>query len=103
MKIQLDTIAKIIRIEEAVNLGELSDILEKLLPNGEWKTYKLEVSVIHNWSSPNPWVEIPHYPYPLYPWVTNPCTVLLSTGTAGILNADTDNKNGVFNLELSSN
>lgn len=53
MKIQLDTTAKTIKVEESVNLKELTDALEKLLPNGEWKEFKLETNtVIQNFSSP---------------------------------------------------
>lgn len=42
MKIQLDTTNKTIKVEESVKLQELTDALEKLLPNGEWKEFKLE-------------------------------------------------------------
>jgi hypothetical protein len=45
MKIQLDTTAKIIRVEEKVNLGELTETLEKLLPGGLWKQFSLETNV----------------------------------------------------------
>jgi hypothetical protein len=34
MKLQLDTTNKTIKIEELVNLGELTEMLEKILPNG---------------------------------------------------------------------
>ena len=40
MKIQLDTNFKIIKLDESVNLGELQELLEKILPNNEWKNYK---------------------------------------------------------------
>ena len=52
MKLQLDTTAKTIKIEETVNLGEFIEKVEMLLPNGQWKEYKLEVSIINNWTSP---------------------------------------------------
>ena len=52
MKLQFDTTAKTIKIEEAVNLGELMEKLEMLLPNGQWKEYKLEVTLISNWGFP---------------------------------------------------
>lgn len=66
MKIQLDTNAKTIKLEESVNIGELQELLEKFLPNGQWKEFKLETSVIHNWSNP---IVIDRYVNrPLYPW-----------------------------------
>lgn len=53
MKIQIDTVGKTIKVEETVSLLELTDALEKLLPNGEWKGFKLETNtVIQNWSAP---------------------------------------------------
>ena len=71
MKIQLDTTEKIIRLEETVEIGELLKILDRLLPNDEWKKFKLETNSIINWV--NPIVIEPYkypYPYPYYPWVT---------------------------------
>lgn len=53
MKIQLDTTNKTIKVEESVNLKELTEALEKLLPNGEWKEFTLHTNtVIQNFSSP---------------------------------------------------
>lgn len=53
MKIQLDTELKTIKLEDATAMGTLVDFLEKILPNGEWKTYKLETyTVISNWTYP---------------------------------------------------
>ena len=53
MKIQFDTEEKIIRIEEKVNLGELIEKLDLLLPNSEWKEYTIEpVPTIVNWYNP---------------------------------------------------
>lgn len=53
MKIQLDTTNKTIKVEESVSLKELTEALEKLLPNGEWKEFKLETkTVIQSWSAP---------------------------------------------------
>lgn len=62
MKIQLDTEAKEIRIEESVLLSELINILEGLLPNGLWKEYKLVITIIQNWSYPIVYPQ-PHNPY----------------------------------------
>jgi len=52
MKLQFDTIAKTIKIEETVSLVELVEKLEMLLPNGQWKQYKLEIASINNWEFP---------------------------------------------------
>ena len=72
MKIQLDTENKEIKVEETVNLGELTETLEKLLPNGEWKKFKLNTQTKINWS-PNP-INVPYQPYnPIpceRPWIT---------------------------------
>ena len=73
MKLQLDTIEKVIRIEESVNLGDLIEALDKLLPDGVWKKFKLEVNSTIIWRDPiiiNP--TYPTYPYPYwqYPWYT---------------------------------
>lgn len=65
MKIQLDTEAKEIRIEESVLLSELINILEGLLPNGLWKEYKLVVTIIQNWSYPIVYPR-PYNPYNPY-------------------------------------
>lgn len=64
MKIQLDTKSKTIRLDEAVNLGELQELLDKVLP-GEWKSYKLEPAFIQ-WQ--NPIIIERHYPRRTYPW-----------------------------------
>lgn len=68
MKIQLDTITKTLKLEESVNLGELAEMLEKFLPDGQWKSYKLETSIIHNWGSPIIIEKHKHFPRPYYPW-----------------------------------
>ncbi len=53
MKIQLDFDNKTIKLENSVNLGELAETLNKILPNNQWKDFKLETNtVINNWSSP---------------------------------------------------
>lgn len=53
MRLQIDTKAKIIKLEEKVLLKELVVTLERLLPKKEWQTFTLEANtVINNWSSP---------------------------------------------------
>lgn len=52
MKIQIDTKAKTLKIENDITMSELVEFLDKILP-GEWKSYKLETNtVIHQWSQP---------------------------------------------------
>ena len=67
MILQINTTEKVIKVEETVNFGELVKVLNKLLPKGEWKTYKLETNTVINWN-PNPVWTYPIYPiYPIYP------------------------------------
>lgn len=94
MKIQLDTTAKIIKVEESVTFGELTEFLEKLLPNGLWKEFKLETNTIINWSSPT---IIREYPPHRQLWRDWPCTPYCSDTT------DNNRKvlmDGVYNVEL---
>lgn len=71
MKIILDTSEKTIKVEGTVNLGELIETLEKMLPLGEWKSFKLETNSIIQWNIPIILKEYiktsPLYP-PTYPW-----------------------------------
>ena len=48
MKIQIDTTEKVIRIEEKVNLMELFNQVQTLLPGGKWEEYDLEVTTTQN-------------------------------------------------------
>lgn len=76
MKLQIDTTNKTIRIEEPVNIGELMALLEKILPNSEWKEFSLEIKTIEHWVNPvpiiinpaptiNPYIPTPGWPnYP---------------------------------------
>ena len=63
MKIQIDTKAKVIRLEEKVKFDELVKVLNKLLPK-EWKEYSLDTNSVIYWSNPIIW----HYHYE--PWHT---------------------------------
>jgi hypothetical protein len=51
MKLQLDTNNKTIKVEEQVGLAELVEILDKLLPNGEWKEYQLQTNTTIVWQN----------------------------------------------------
>jgi hypothetical protein len=101
MKIQLDTENKVIKVEEVVNLGELTETLERLLPNGEWKDFKLDTQTQINWT-PNPIIirEQPYQPYNPGPWWEYPW---ITYGTNSInVSGEVTNyslKSGVFNIE----
>lgn len=74
MKIQIDTKAQTIQIEESVNLEEFFKMMKKLFPQDEWKGYRLmPVKKIQNWHNPividrqpiiidRPWT-VPYTPY----------------------------------------
>ena len=93
MKIQIDTILKIIRIEDSVCLGELIDSLDRLLPNSKWREFKLE-TIIKYWNIYQiiTYPVWPAYPtYPVQPWITWCDT------TAGSYTLN----NGVYNVSLN--
>ncbi len=97
MKLQLNTTDKTVTLEEAVKIGDLTDILEKLLP-GEWKTYTVNTNTSINWGNP---IIIREYPkYPSYPyWWNSP---IYSTNTGNVeawSNNSITNGKGIFNLQ----
>ena len=53
MKLQIDTKAKTIKVDENVKFDALIKVLNKLLPK-EWKDYTLETSGIIQWYWYNP-------------------------------------------------
>lgn len=78
MKIQLDTTLKIIKIEESVNLNDLFEMLNKILPNDEWKTFKIETNTTIEWRS-NPIIIDRYYPRRyVWPWWETQPTVTYS-------------------------
>ena len=82
MKLQIDTTAKTIKVENQVKITELLYAIKKLLPN-EWKEYSLEaVTVINNWANPIIIDNWPPYPYP-YPTWQLPHTIC-DTGTINL-------------------
>lgn len=81
MKLVLDTTNKTIKIEESVNLGELTNTLERMLPLGLWKEFKLETNTQIIWSNPIIIRDYPYinpFPYPTYPWY-NPLPQMIYT------------------------
>ena len=96
MKIQLDTVAKTIKVEGNINMGELIANLDKILPK-IWKEYELQSqTTIVNWSSPiyieKHW---PYYPSPI--WVSN-------TSQKGVycVQSSSTMENGNKNMQLNS-
>lgn len=86
MKIQLDTSSKTITIEEKVNLGELFDILSKLLPDESWKQFDIIPMFLYNWSDP---IVAQPYQYPYSRIMhTDSCSATLTT-------------DGVYNIEIN--
>ena len=109
MKIQLDTALKIIRIEETVNLGELIDLLESMLPNGTWKEFKIETQNIINWKDPfvipykpQP-IPIPVQPYPSIPYPNTPYPTPMPWWELPYTICSSDRKlvNGTFNIDVT--
>ncbi len=95
MKIQIDTVAKTIKIEEPINLGELTESLERLLPSGLWKEFKLETSIIM-WNT-TPIIIKDYIPFPYqYPWYVPSAPIIYGTGIDQIKNL----VNGTFNIQL---
>ena len=83
MKIQLDTNSKSISIEGDHEISEIIKNLNKLLPNNEWKKWKLKMSSPMTYWVTNPipihyWINTPYvYPFiPTYiPYVYPPQTI----------------------------
>ena len=52
MKLQIDTVAKTIKLEQSAKIVEFISLVKKLLPN-DWKDYSIEaVAYIYNWYNP---------------------------------------------------
>lgn len=80
MRIQIDTTAKTLKLDEAIKMSELMQALEMLFPKNEWKEFQLLTDVRIDWTSPIiierpalPWTW-PYQPYTQpyhpYPWIT---------------------------------
>ena len=81
MKLQIDTVAKTIKLEQSAKITEILSIVKKLLPN-DWKDYSLEATeTIYNWSNPI------YVPQPIIPMWELPSTIC----DAGIINFETQN------------
>ena len=116
MKLQLDTEEKSVKIEESVNLKELYEILDKLLPNGLWNEYTIETNVSINWTSPividntppyNPYTPPcnPYTPPNTYPWITYTTTSdfevkEFNENDFSVEKNSMNIQNGVYNIEI---
>lgn len=109
MKIQIDTIAKTLKVEQDVKLEELVAALDKLLP-GEWKNFTLQTNITWQWA--NPIVITPHYhrPYWAQPWYVGDRNVTCQSDDKMLVDGNIHNalnfqsppsglKAGVFNVE----
>lgn len=103
MKIQIDTSAKTIKLEQSAKITEIISVIKKLLPN-DWKDYSLEaVTIINNWTNPIVWPTWPSYPsYPSYPWyITSVWDADLHAGMAETSVTGTSNTSDcVYNIQL---
>jgi len=54
MKLQIDTKAKTIKVDENVKFRDLIKVLKKMLPD-EWQDYSLAGSEVIYWYNPIPW------------------------------------------------
>ena len=75
MKLQIDTTAKTIKVEGAVNLKELMDAVKKFFPDEQWKDYSLEGSTVWTYIPPYTW----SYTTPYYPKITTTALYALAT------------------------
>ena len=64
MKLQIDTTAKTIKVEGAVNLKELMDAVKKFFPDEQWKDYSLEGSTVWTYIPPYTWTDPATYHTP---------------------------------------
>lgn len=88
MKLQIDTSAKTIKLEQSAKIPELLSVIKKLLPN-EWKEYTLEtMTVINNWTNP---IIYPIYTPPIPVWSTEPSIIFEQTTS--------DTASCIFNIE----
>lgn len=67
MKLQIDTVAKTIKLEQSAKITQIIAMVKKLLPN-DWKEYHLEaVQTIYNWYNPvyipSVWTPQPYIPF----------------------------------------
>jgi hypothetical protein len=70
MRIELDTINKVIRVDLPVNIGDLFELIERIIPKDEIKNYT--IGVMHTNGSMDKYPQVPTLPWgvpsiPFYP------------------------------------
>lgn len=103
MKLQINTYDKTIKIDQEVNLKELSEILLKLFPKLEWHEYKLIPTVIVEKEFINLPSTQPFQPYqetgiPWWEW--QPGTVTYSSSTIDDVNFKINESEIIYNIEI---
>jgi len=99
MKIQIDTVAKTIKVESDVKLKELITSLKTMFPNKEWEDFVLTTNtIIQNWSYPI-YVEklVPDKSYWENPWYCESENIAISKATP--INEMYKLAEGIFNIE----
>ena len=102
MKVQIDTVNKVIKVEASVNLSEFFEFLNVSFPKDAWKEYSLEtVTVITNWTTPIV-IDRPVYipqpsPAPFQPWSPNLPWITCGSGNTSNIPV---NVTGVYNVEV---
>ena len=112
MKIQIDTIAKTIKVEGRVKLADLFDQLQSFFPNGEWEDYDIETNTVIQWSNPIV-IERDIYRH-VWPWTVTCGGTYTITGDSGVTITNTigttsascstatlSDPGGVYNIELN--
>lgn len=70
MKFQINTEVKTITIDQAVEAGELFELLNSMFPNFTWKEYLIcPVEHMEDWKNP---IKIPWQPQPWFPQSPTP-------------------------------
>lgn len=84
MKLQIDTVAKTIKLEQSAKISDFISAVKKLFPN-DWKDYSIEaVQTIYNWYEPI------YVPQPIIPMWQLPSTIC---DASGVINLNLDNMN----------
>jgi hypothetical protein len=98
MRLSIDTIAKTLKLENDINLGEFIEKIQTFLP--DWKEYKLITNCTINWYN-TPTIVPDIDPYPLQPYWNYPTTICSSAGNHDTVFCSNANlKYDCFNVEL---
>ena len=86
MKLQIDTVAKTIKVDENVKFKDLIKVLKKMFPD-TWDDYSLVGNEVIYWYNPVPWTYI--NPTPL-PWT-------ITYGAGDLIDSNTC----VYNIDVT--